>query len=326
MPRNAGTKKSSKPGSSPARQRTAMGKTAYDIVTAQVIEALENGVVPWRQPWANRGAAFPLRMSNGKPYRGINVFLLLAAAMSQGYRSGWWGSLKQIRERGGRVKDGEFGKPVLVIFWKDRAREADGEDGGEPQDRKPPVMRWYKVWNAEQCEGLPEKYQATAPAEGTFAEHQPAELVMKNYLHREPSLTLTHGGDRASWNRRTDEIRLPEPGQFHSPGLYYSTRFHEAVHSTGHEDRLNRKADEHVTSLHARGEEELTAEMGAAMLAFITGIEDWFDDSTTYIGAWLATIKGDPKMVIFAAARAQRAVEYILGGSEQGDEHQDDAG
>jgi antirestriction protein ArdC len=324
MPRNAGTKGTSKRSSKPARKRPGTGKTAYEIVTAQVIEALENGVVPWRQPWTNRGAAFPIRMSNGRPYRGINVFLLLMTAMSRGYRSGWWGSLNQIHERGGRVRDDEFKKSVTVIFWRDRARKADDEDDQDPKDRKPPIMRMYRVWNAEQCEGLPPKYQAPALVEGTLAEHQPAELVVKTYLAREPSLTVEHGGDRAFWNRRTDKIRLPHPEQFRTPGLYYSTKYHELTHSTGAEDRLDRKADDYATDLHVRGEEELIAEMGAAFLAFITGIEDWFEDSTSYIGSWLEDIKGDPAMVIFAAAKAQRAVEYILSGGYQDDEQQDD--
>ena len=184
-------------------------------------------------------------------------------------------------------------------------------------------MRFYKVWNAEQCDGLPEKYLAPAAAEGTFAEHQPAELVIKNYLAREPSLTVHHGGDRAYWDRRTDEIHLPEPEQFRSPGLYYSTKFHEMTHSTAAEGRLNRTTEGYATDLHVRGPEELTAEMGAAMLAFITGIEDWFEDSTSYIGSWLHDIKGDPAMVIRAAARAQRAVDYILAAGHH-DEHDTD--
>ena len=118
------------------RQRNGKrsGKTVQEIVTSQIIQALEAGVIPWRQPWTNRGAAFPMSMATGRPYRGINVFLLLAAATTQGYRSAWWGSLKKIREHGGRVRDDQFGKPVLVILWKvpypqGRRRRRPGDPG-----------------------------------------------------------------------------------------------------------------------------------------------------------------------------------------------------
>lgn len=318
MPKTAAPRQRAKrPATRNVTHRPGTGKTAYEIVTQQIIEALEKGVVPWRQPWVNRNAPFPMSMATGKPYRGINVFLLATAALTEGYTSAWWGSLRQIRKLGGRIKDGEFRRPVLVILWKDRPQPADSrdEDEADTAARRPPLLRFYKVWNAEQCEGLPGTYQAPAPVEGTFAEHQPAEQVAKAYLTREPSLTLHHGGNRACWRRQPDEIHLPHRVQFDSPGLYYSVLFHEMTHSTAHQDRLNRKTDDYATSVHARGTEELTAEMGAAMLSAITGIEDAFDDSASYIGDWLTEIKGDPGLVIHAAARAQAAVLYILADS-----------
>jgi antirestriction protein ArdC len=314
------------PAQAPAErraQRTGSGNTVTEIVTRQIIKALEGGVAPWHQPWANRFAGFPTRMSSGTPYKGINVFILATIAWSNGYRSPWWGSRAQIEKAGGSIRDEENRNPALAVFYKDHSSEkADDQDDHEPQDRRRTfVMRFYRVWNASQCDGLPAKYHAPALTEGTFAEHQPAELVVKAYLDREPHLTVRHGGNQAYWNPRSDQMGLPEPEQFDSPALYYSVKYHEMVHSTGHADRLNRTAEDYATSLHVRGDEELTAEMGAAFLAAITGLDGWFDDSASYIAGWLEDIKGDPGMVIRAAAKAQAAVDYILGGRRQ---HEDE--
>ena len=48
--------------------------TVYEIVTEQIVRALENGVVPWRKPWSG-GHRAPMNIS-GREYRGINVFIL----------------------------------------------------------------------------------------------------------------------------------------------------------------------------------------------------------------------------------------------------------
>jgi antirestriction protein ArdC len=314
------------PAKAPAKRRAQhpdSGKTVTEIVTRQIIEALEAGVAPWHQPWTNLAGGFPTRMSTGTPYQGINVFILATIAWRNGYRSAWWGTRAQIEKAGGSIRDEENRNAALVVLYKDRRseKEDDQDDDKDPQERRrPPIMRFYRVWNAEQCDGLPAKYHAAALAEGTFAEHQPAELVVKAYLAREPHLTVRHGGNRAYWDPRTDRMGLPEPGQFDSPALYYSTKFHEMIHSTGDKDRLNRATDEYATSLHVRGDEELTAEMGAAILATITGLQGWFNDSASYIAGWLEDIKGDPGMVIRAAAKAHAAVEYVLGTR-----HQDEA-
>jgi antirestriction protein ArdC len=53
----------------------------------------------------------------------------------------------------------------------------------------------------------------------------------------------------------------------------------------------------------------------------MTGTDQHFDNSAAYLASWLRTIKGDPKLVVQAAAQAQHAVDHILGVTYQnGDE------
>jgi hypothetical protein len=58
--------------------------SVYEIVTEQVVRALESGECPWRQPW-NGGHRAPMNIT-GREYRGINVFFLGLA----GYESPYW--------------------------------------------------------------------------------------------------------------------------------------------------------------------------------------------------------------------------------------------
>lgn len=75
----------------------------------------------------------------------------------------------------------------------------------------------------------------------------------------------------------------------------------------------------HKTKLAAFGSpeysrEELIAEMDAAMLCGRVGIFDPVEDnSAAYIAGWLKRLKGDNKLVVTAAAQAQRAADWIIG-------------
>ena len=61
--------------------------------------------------------------------------------------------------------------------------------------------------------------------------------------------------------------------------------------------------------------EELIAEMGAAFLCAHTGIvSNTVENSASYINSWLRKLQEDKKMVIFAAAQAQKAAEFIING------------
>ena len=57
------------------------------------------------------------------------------------------------------------------------------------------------------------------------------------------------------------------------------------------------------------------AEMGAAYLCAFAGIENrTIDNSAAYISAWLNRLRGEPKLIVHAAAQAQRACDYVLNG------------
>lgn len=280
----------------------------YQAVTDRIIAALESGTVPWCKPWRNLNQGAARNVTNGRPYRGINVFLLALAAMESGYSDPRWGTYKAISAAGGQVRKGEHG--TRVILWKPiKAKDEDKRDYL--------LLREYTVFNVEQADGI--KPLPSTDAEYTSEEDriETAEELIHGYVldldHPDnPGPTLSYGGDRAYYDLIRDSVRLPELGQFDGISEYYSTAFHELVHSTGADKRLKRiEPATFGSDPYAR--EELVAEMGAAMLAGLVGIETTTENSAAYIQSWLKRLKDDRKLVVQAAAQAQKAADLICG-------------
>ena len=278
----------------------------YDIITERIVAQLEAGTVPWRKPW-NGKAGMPKNLKSGKEYRGINVFLL----HSLGYESPYFLTFRQAKERGGSVSRGEKGCPV--VFWK--LLEVD-ETGDETTTKRVPMLRYYTVFNVAQCEGI------NAPTlDVPERRHEPVQAAQATVEAMPKRPGIVHGYTGAAYSPRTDIVRMPKPGRFESSEAYYKTLFHELTHSTGHSSRLDRNVDLKLAAFGSSdySREELVAEMGAAFLCGETGILDaQIEQSAAYIAGWLKALKNDRKLVVTAAAQAQKAADFILNRDFQG--------
>jgi antirestriction protein ArdC len=299
----------------------------YQQVTDQITAALEAGTIPWRQPWTSAAGGRPASMSTGRPYRGVNVLLLSLAAVGRGYASPWWGTYRHIAELGGQVRRGETS--VQVVFWKQLpARDAEGQDRdvGTSPPRTVPLLRAFRVFNAEQADHLPARYRAAQTAGPDLAGD--ARDVLAGYLAAGGPALVHAAGAGPSYSPARDQITLPAPGQFPSREAYWATAFHEAAHSTGHPARLNRPGaagfDHYGSGRYAR--EELVAEIGGAMLAATTGVAtdaSLRDDSAAYIAGWLTALDGDRKLVVTAASQAEHAADHVLAPQRQAEPRPD---
>lgn len=271
----------------------------YSIVNNRIIELLEKGVVPWHKSWT--GSGMPSNFITKKPYKGINVWLL----SSMGYEQNYFLSFRQVQDLGGSVKKGE--KSNVVVFWK--WLEKDNAETKEKE--KIPMLRYYKVFNISQCDNLPlEKI----PKE---VEHNnnPIEICEKIINEMPMKPRIQHKMQRAYYERINDYVNMPSLETFEKSESYYSTLFHELVHSTGHSDRLNRKELLESRGMHSDkyAMEELTAEMGASYLKSYAGIPiEQLDNNASYIQHWLGHLKNDKRFIMHASTQAQKATDYIL--------------
>lgn len=279
----------------------------YQAVTDQIIEMLEAGTAPWHKPWS-AGSGMPRSLSTGKPYRGINPFLLQMAAIQHGYASPWWTTYDNIASRGGQVRKGEKG--TMVIFWKQYVRKAT--DATE-EDRPAFVARAFKVFNTDQADGLTVPPVTGRPVDSVDP-IAACDAAVAGYLATGP--TVRHGGNRACYSPALDVINMPDRDTFDGPEEYYGTLFHESVHSTGHESRLARPdlLNSHSFGDVSYSKEELVAELGSAFLSGHTGITVvTLPNSASYLASWIQVLRGDHKLLIQAAGLAQKAADLILG-------------
>jgi antirestriction protein ArdC len=277
---------------------------AYTKVTERLLDALDNGTVPWHKPW--QGGA-PLSI-HGRPYRGINAVIL---AMS-GYSSNVWLTYQQARERGGHVRKGEKGTPV-ILFKVSKRQDTEKAASEDPTGSRTRLFATtFTVFNFEQCEGveLPERHRGNdvPPIEA-------AEAITTRYLENGPR--LVHGGARAGYCSPIDTVRMPPRTAFDSAPHYYATLFHELGHSTGHETRLDRDGIARFDGFgsHQYSREELIAEICAAMLCGVARIENavTLENAAAYLRHWRSVLKDDPGAIVRAASHAQKAADLVLG-------------
>lgn len=295
---------------------------AYEVVTNKIIEMLKVGTVPWRKPWKGGEAALPRALVSGKPYRGINVFLLTTTAQVAGYTSPYWLTFKQALERGGHVRKGEKSTPI--VFWKildrlpyqhPKSEDEDDDEEAVEGKRKVPFLKFYSAFNVEQCDNI--AYPRVEAPANTFSPLEQCEAIVRR-MPNPP--TIRHQEPRAFYRPAIDTINMPKPELFESSEEYYSTLFHEMIHATGHASRLDRKSLSEMAPFGSESyaKEELIAEMGAAFLCGHGGIEPaTLQNSAAYLDGWLKKLRDDPKMIVLAAASAQKATDYVLGADGQ---------
>ncbi len=272
----------------------------YAEVTSRIIAEMEKGGIPWKKPWIASGKC--VSHATGKPYSLLNQMLL--------GRPGEYVTFNQCQQAGGRIRKGA--KSQMVVFWK--WIEQEDEETGEKKEV--PFLRYFNVFHIDQCEGLTAKYVQPLPElPEDFPETKIAEDVIYEYLSREGVKLAHEQGDRAFYRPSTDEVVLPIRKQFTSAAEYFSTAFHELVHSTGHKSRLDRLEKTAFFGTEAYSKEELIAEIGAAALVNHSGFEtaNTFKNSAAYIQNWLTILKNDKRFIVSAAGKAEKAVHLILG-------------
>ncbi len=313
-PSSAATRKRAKNTRAKPRARSGKRKPRSDLyteITAKIVKELEAGRFPWAQPWANRGeaatiaAGLPKNASTGNTYSGINILLLWGAAIENGFSGQTWLTYRQAKALGGSVMKGERGS---MVVYADKFIPKDEQERAAKEGDSPgfvPFLKRYVVFNAAQCEGLPEDLTAGAKP---LPECETIERAEK--LISATGADFRIGGDKAFYVPSQDFIRVPPQPAFFEHINYYRTCFHELGHWTGHASRLGREFKGRYGS-HAYAREELVAEMASAFVCaslFITPTVRHAD----YLGAWLDVLKEDNRAIFNAASLASKAADFIL--------------
>ena len=139
----------------------------YEEITCQIIGELEAGRLPWVQPWGSSGVSAPLAMprnaATGRVYSGINILILWGAVVQKGFPGQTWLTFRQAQSIGGTVRKGERGTTVVYAdrFVPDEERRRSLANGDVAQAIS--FLQRFTVFNAAQCDGLPEDIAVVPP-------------------------------------------------------------------------------------------------------------------------------------------------------------------
>lgn len=301
----------------------------YEIVNVKIIESLEKGVVPWRKPWGVASSGFmPMNLVSKNPYRGINLLYL---SWFSEYTSPWFVTSSQARSLGGRVLNQDDSFPVIFytksFYYKDKQglfknAKKSGKGFIDPKTTKSVpddlvrtkfVIQNSSVYNVENTDIAASKIPEMEKP--VIFRHEPIQAAENIVRYWENKPKITHRQGSAYYIPLSDLVNVPPKELFDNVEEYYSTLFHELIHSTGHENRLNRRNLMKVKKFGSEDYsfEELIAELGASYLCSMARFfEKTVDNSSAYINNWLKTFKNNPEYIIKASALAQLAANHII--------------
>lgn len=309
-------------------------KSVYQIVTDRIIDNVSGDPIQWVKGWrpaVTGDGHMETPMYNaftGYCYNLMNCLMLK--------HKGGYATLKQLKDHGAHIVD-DNGKPVdwpdgnrwpKIAWEKDmvelvatyfRYKDVD-DDGNVITDddgnvKTHTAMSYYYVISTKYTD-LPEKERKKTVKHfaSSMTRDEQAEAIIKGYYGQPGAPKLAYGGNKAYYSPANDSVHVPTREQFGKKmAEFYSTVFHETGHSTGAENRLNRKI-RNLFGSEQYAKEELVAELTAAMLCSACGIEtdESMRNSTAYIQDWKMAAGKDPHLLERACSMAEKAFCYIM--------------
>lgn len=324
---------------------------ALNLFAEMMIEKIETIQTNWQKPWFTEGSlAWPRNLS-GREYNGMNTLMLLMHCEKNGYRLPVFLTYNKVTSLNfndtpqGRVPavgtDGEKlpwvhvlkGEKSFQVFLttftvKDgqgnKIKYDDYKQLSEDEKSKYsvyPATIVYDVFNVAQTnimEARPDLYnklEAELSPDRPVVENDGFEFRAFDLMAAENKwicpIHVRHQ-DRACFIPADNEIVIPEKSQFSDGQSFYSTAFHECIHSTGAADRLNRLQQGVAFGSPEYAREELVAELGAALTAHRYGFGSHIkEESAAYLKSWLKSLKEDPTFIRTTLFDVKRAT-YML--------------
>lgn len=287
-------------------------------ITNDLIAIIERGTLPWRKPWKGGAAPVPLRHC-GTPYQGSNAFLLTVQQMLMGYTSPYWMTMLQANEQGARIRKGERSS-LVVRFGTYQGDDVDVDMDDRPHEdgrRTRRFLKSYRVFNAEQIEGLDERFHPKAQEAPAYPTSQPIPHMQDFFEAIGGNVSFT--GRRACYVPAIDKIYMPEISLFENPLHFFGTWAHEYGHWTKPRHRLNRDYGQSRFGNTAYAREELTAELTSVFVGQHLGFTaHTLEMNAAYLESWLSVLRADKTAIFKHAADAQKACDYLIAASRQG--------
>jgi len=287
-----------------------LNNTAMALIKLMETEGM-NWTKPWKTTTMNNGQPISIRK---REYNGINRWILGMEMALNGYTSPVFATFQKWKEVGAKIKKGATSHEV--VFFKTLFK-TQLDQKGEEEQIKIPLLKTYRVFNADQVEG----WQGNWLTEGEEQTQDWNDVELADLIVENSGAEIDHiNQDKAFYMPSLDKIVMPKKEQFKDDSGYYGTMFHELVHWTGHSSRLDRKFGTRKGNDNY-AKEELVAELGAAMLSAIAKVDaEPRADHAQYLNGWIKGLKDQPKMILTAASKAEKAAQFIIDQSTENSE------
>lgn len=273
-------------------------KKTYEIIVDQIIEKLEEWVIPWKKSWKGW---VPVNYSSNREYSWINRLIL---SMND-FKINYYLTYNQIKSLKWNIK--KWSKSIKIIYW-------DIIDNKEWQwesdiDNKQVFTKYYNVFNIEQTDIIPTENLVEQIEE-------PNNLLAESIISNYRDIPNIEYGTHPCYIPSKDTVIIPNKESFISGDEFYSTLFHELIHSTWNKNRLSREwiteNNNYWSNKYSR--EELVAEIGSMFLSNYSWVDNRVvDNQVAYIQGWLSYLKGNKLDIVKASKDAEKAVAYIIG-------------
>lgn len=286
------------------KKTTSRKDVKQELVDLVVSYMEKNQRLPWDKGTFN---VAPLNAITGKEYNGINDTVLELA----GIGTLEFATFKQISDKGGKVKKGAHGLPVVYYDfrkWNEKEQRA-AKEGDDPKDVKTiPFLKKYVVFNLEDTEGVESRRaEWLEKVKKENAELPDAQKAIDTFI-KATGIKFINKLGTACYSPGSHSVKIAPREYYNNSDHYYKTLFHELIHSTA--AALGRRFGRNGNDLYSK--EEVVAEFGAMILCRKFGVTPVWDNSAEYIRAWGQHLKANPDWLIQGANQAEKAAKYFI--------------
>jgi len=288
-------------------------KEYLTIIRDNLVEQLENNSNKWHQSFINKN--MPTNAVTGKHYNSTNFFNLNFVANINNYSQNLWASYLDWSKTGAKIIKGEAHKAKVLYYgtFKKENEKTNKED-------VIPFLKATPVFNIAQVD----LSECNIKFDNSDNVNKVVSIQEIDNFVNDTGVEIKHSSDgRCYYAKTTDYIHMTNKENFIKTSYgdetsnYYSVLFHELIHSTGHNQRLDRFKDNDKkfkdNAQQSYAFEELIAECGSIMLCQKFNLEKTIRvDHALYIKSWIQALKNDVKFLTSSLTRAYKATDYLI--------------
>ena len=293
-------------------------ETELSKLVENVATAMQKDSYKWKKSWIEAGS--PFNYSTGDTYSGVNFLSLNFAMIDKGYKHNQWLTFKQLKTLGGDIKNNswnyiyKFGRVNVV----DANKKPVVDSKGKQKSRN--YFRCFVVYNIENTTLEPKKIDKVSTQYSVDTIEAFINRVNNNdVVIKTDSTNGCYYSPSGDYVHMVNKVNFIDTKSANATEHYYSVLFHELVHATGHNKRLNRFEDtKSMKFLEGKSHyayEELVAELGSMLFAskYNLDVESTVrEDHIAYLQSWIKALRSEDgtKLLTSAAAKAAAAFKY----------------